>query len=186
MDIITQFMGNMGVLTVVCVAVPFLIVALILAAVVIRAGRKARVSQVWPSAMGQVLAAHLEARSSRNAQGSTTTAYFPVVVYQYSVGGQTYQSDRMRFGMDVGEGLTRLGQRVVDRYPPGSQVEVFYNPDDPTEAVLERNARTPNRILTCVVIAIVGLVLVAAVFTLGSLGLIQQIFDGIGIGNLVK
>lgn len=94
--------------------------------------KMAAVSQ-WPTTMGTVNASYLEARSS--SEGGTTN--YPVVQYSYQVGGQSYQASKIAPGMEVGG--TGAG-KVVGRYPAGAQVMVFYNPQNPSEAVLERNA----------------------------------------------
>ncbi|MCK6538670.1 MAG: DUF3592 domain-containing protein [Anaerolineales bacterium] len=93
--------------------------------------RMAAVSQ-WHSTIGTVLNSHLERRSSDD--GSTN---YPVVQYSYQVGGQTYQSAKLAPGPEVGG--TGAG-RVVARYPVGAQVMVFYDPQNPSDAVLERKA----------------------------------------------
>jgi hypothetical protein len=94
--------------------------------------RMATVSQ-WPSTMGTVVASYLERRSS--SEGGSTS--YPVVQYSYQVGGQMYQGHKIAPGMEVGG--TGAG-RVVARYPAGAQVMVFYDPQKPSEAVLERKA----------------------------------------------
>lgn len=94
--------------------------------------KMAAVSQ-WPTTMGNVNASYLDARTSSE---SGTTNY-PVVEYSYQVGGQNYQGRKIAPGMEVGG--TGAG-KVVARYPAGAQVMVFYNPQNPSEAVLERNA----------------------------------------------
>lgn len=94
--------------------------------------RMAVVSQ-WPSTMGTVSASYLERRYSSDS-GSTN---YPVVHYSYQVGGQAYQGMKIAPGPDVGG--TGAG-KVVDRYPVGAQVMVFYNPQNPSDAVLETKA----------------------------------------------
>ena len=91
----------------------------------------ATVSQ-WPSTMGNVLMSTVERRSS----GDGYTDY-PVVQYSYQVNGQPYQGMKLAPGPEVGG--TGAG-KVVARYPAGAQVMVFYNPQNPTDAVLERKA----------------------------------------------
>ena len=58
------------------------------------------------------------------------------VEYEYFVGRDRYENDAVRFGMNM-TGLGRL-QKVVDRYPEGSEVPVYYDPDDPSHAALEQ------------------------------------------------
>ena len=94
--------------------------------------KMAAVSQ-WPSTMGTVNASYLERRSS--SEGGSTN--YPVVQYSYQIGGQLYQGAKLAPGPEVGG--TGAG-KVVERYPAGAQVMVFYNPQNPSEAVLERKA----------------------------------------------
>lgn len=95
--------------------------------------RMAAVSQ-WPSTLGTVNASYLERRSSSSDSGSTN---YPVVQYSYQVGGQAYQGTKLAPGPEVGG--TGAG-KVVARYPAGAQVMVFYNPQNPSDAVLETKA----------------------------------------------
>src|SRR5215207_470284 len=95
--------------------------------------RMATVSQ-WPSTMGTVNASYLERRHSSSDSGSTN---YPVVQYSYQVGGQPYQGMKIAPGPEVGG--TGAG-KVVERYPAGAQVMVFYNPQNPSDAVLETKA----------------------------------------------
>ena len=95
--------------------------------------RMVAVSQ-WPSTLGTVNASYLERRHSSGDSGSTN---YPVVQYSYQVGGQAYQTTKLAPGPEVGG--TGAGE-VVARYPAGAQVMVFYNPQNPSEAVLETKA----------------------------------------------
>lgn len=94
--------------------------------------RMAAVRQ-WPSTMGAVNASYLERRSS--SEGGYTN--YPVVQYSYQVSGQAYQGAKIAPGPEVGG--TGAG-KVVARYPAGAQVMVFYNPQNPSDAVLETKA----------------------------------------------
>jgi hypothetical protein len=94
--------------------------------------RKINAVNQWPATTGTVVTSMLESRSSED--GYTN---YPVVVYTYQLMGQTYQSRTIAPGMEVGG--TGAGQ-VISRYPLGSQVQVFYNPQNPSDAVLEKKA----------------------------------------------
>ena len=94
--------------------------------------RMATISQ-WPSTMGTVNTSYLERRHSSDS-GSTN---YPVVEYSYQAGGQAYQGAKIAPGPEVGG--TGAG-KVVARYPVGAQVMVFYNPQNPSDAVLETKA----------------------------------------------
>ena len=105
---------------------------MIFLAIIILTQRRMKAVQSWSSAMGTVLASYLERRSS--SDGSTN---YPVVQYSYQVGGQMYQGAKIAPGMEVGG--TGAG-KVVNRYPQGAQVMVFYDPNNPSDAVLEKKA----------------------------------------------
>ena len=93
--------------------------------------RMATVSQ-WLSTMGTVVTSRVESRST--SDGYTD---YPVVQYSYQVGGQSHQGMKLAPGPEVGG---TGAKKVVGRYPPGAQVMVFYNPQNPSDAVLERKA----------------------------------------------
>jgi hypothetical protein len=88
-------------------------------------------SNDWPTTSGQVLASTIQYRRS----GGSRSAY-PLVMYAYQVEGRTYQSQRIYFGGVVG-GSVMAG--LVKKYPVGAQVPVYYNPQNPADAVLERS-----------------------------------------------
>jgi hypothetical protein len=94
--------------------------------------RMAVVSQ-WPSTMGSVLMSKTQWRSS----GENGSTEYPVVQYSYQVNGQAFQGMKIAPGPEVG-GMG--AKKVVARYPAGAQVMVFYDPQKPSDAVLEKKA----------------------------------------------
>lgn len=121
------------ILTVGIIGFVFVILNVIFLAMIFFMRRRMAVVSQWPSTMGTVNTSYLERRSSSDG-GSTN---YPVVQYSYQVGGQAYQGMKIAPGPDVGG--TGAG-KVVARYPAGAQVMVFYNPQKPSEAVLETKA----------------------------------------------
>ncbi len=96
------------------------------------AARSRGKSKDWPTATGQILASTINYR--RDSHGSRSA--YPLVMYAYQVEGTQYQSQRIHFGGEVG-GSAMTG--IVKRYPVGAQVPVYYNPQNPADAVLERS-----------------------------------------------
>jgi hypothetical protein len=93
---------------------------------------KARASQGWLQVMGKVA----NAAVSKDGEGMDVEV---AVEYDYSVNGVSYKGKRLRFG-----GWYRtpaLIQADLERYKPGSEVVVFYNPNKPSDAVLLREAK---------------------------------------------
>ena len=111
----------------------FLVLNAIFLTIILFMRRKMAVVSQWPSTMGTVMMSTIEARSS--SEGGYTE--YPVVQYSYQVGGQAYQGMKLAPGPDVGGSGAR---KVVGRYPVGAQVMVFYDPQNPSDAVLERKA----------------------------------------------
>ncbi|MDQ2692644.1 MAG: DUF3592 domain-containing protein [Chloroflexota bacterium] len=93
--------------------------------------RKVTKASTWLSTLGTVTESRIQMRS--NSEGGRTS--YPLVRYTYQVMERSYQSQKVVPGMDVGGSGA---QKVVARYPVGAQVMVYYNPEDPSEALLER------------------------------------------------
>jgi len=90
----------------------------------------------WPAAEGKVLRSCREMRTRSHA-GRLKRMEYAKVLYEYKVDGKTYQSTRIYFGPELGG---TLASRKAFKYPEGATVAVRYNPKNPSEAVLERNA----------------------------------------------
>lgn len=128
-----------------CTTIPTLLVFAALFWFIFRRWRGAQkmreASLNWPSTSGVVTRASIERRTSRTGNNATSTSYHPVIVYEYEVGGQRYRCDRLNAGsglLHINRGADRDPQRVVDRYPVGSTVTVYYDPADPSNGALER------------------------------------------------
>lgn len=128
----------------------------ILLATIFFTQRKAGAARSWPTAAGTVLESALESRRSSNNRGWVN---YPRVIYTYTVSGQSYASSRIAPGMEVG-GTGAPG--VIAKYPPGAQVKVYYNPQNPSDAVLETNTPASVKILWLVLV-IVNLMLCPAI-----------------------
>jgi hypothetical protein len=111
--------------------------------------RKMNAVAKWPYAMGTVKISTTEYRDS--GEGG---AYYPVVNYSYQVGGQPYEGYRIAPGGEVGG----VGAgKVAAKYPVGAHVQVFYNPQNPSEAFLEKKAH--SHIVMWIVLIVVDLAL---------------------------
>ena len=54
--------------------------------------------------------------------------------------GQEYKGDKITFGFTQGYGRYAKAQAALASYPLGAQVNVYYDPANPADAVLERKA----------------------------------------------
>ena len=126
-------MTSEKIIVLVSIACVLILLNTIFLAIIFFTRRKMAAVSGWPSTMGTITNSFIDWRSSSD---SGTTAY-PVVQYSYQISGQTYQGNKYAPGPEIGG---TGAHKVVNRYPAGSQVMVFYNPQNPADAVLERKA----------------------------------------------
>jgi hypothetical protein len=100
--------------------------------------KKAQVSQSWPSTPGQITDSHVSRSQSTDSDGDTSISYSARVAYTYQVGGQTYNGHNIAFGFNPSYSSESKAQADAARYPVGSQVPVYYDPNKPSDAVLQR------------------------------------------------
>ena len=66
------------------------------------------------------------------------------VRYEYEVAGTPYTSSNISFESQLAGNKRRAIEAIVARYPEGQRVTVYYNPERPKTAVLERSANPPS------------------------------------------
>lgn len=97
---------------------------------------KARSAQGWPSIKGKVVNAFME------QVGSVWPA--PIIIYSYAVDDRAYRSSRVRFG---GTGMMSPvdAEQLLERFPTGAEVDVYYDPKRPGQSVLIQTHEAPSR-----------------------------------------
>ena len=93
----------------------------------------------WPGVTGSVKNAYVY-QHDRSTSAGTTTTYTPVVGYTYTVADQEYQAYKRNFLPYDQASLKSQeeAEAVCARYPSEAEVEVYYNPTNPSQAVLEK------------------------------------------------
>jgi len=126
-----------------CVS-PFLLLGVGLGIWYLRERRKFQESQHWAATEGKVEEAFVH-RSERVDEdtGRVSVTFYPRVRYSYVVNGEEYIGTHIAFGGQQGYSRPAQAEAVLARYPEGGRVTVYYNPDNPREAVLERRMSTP-------------------------------------------
>jgi hypothetical protein len=94
----------------------------------------------WVTATATIINASVEASRGGTVDGGTATTYYPRVLYEYQVNGQTYRGDKRILGEEVSKGIQSWAEKDIAKYQRGTTVPVYYNPADPRQAVLERTA----------------------------------------------
>ena len=95
--------------------------------------RKSTSAVKWPTVEGIVLSAKV--RRLPKADGRSRGNYRPDIEYQYCFNGKTFKNDKIYF-FEAGLSKT-ASQSFVCKYAPGNYIKVFYNPNNPSESVLE-------------------------------------------------
>lgn len=119
---------------VICTSLPLLLV-LFMGYWSLKQSARVKASQAWPSTTGRVLFSSVEQRRRRKKRDF----YCPKVRYEYTVSGKQYQGGALSFGQMVLSDYDAAAQKAA-QYPVGSMVQVYYNPENPADAVLERIA----------------------------------------------
>jgi hypothetical protein len=115
------------------IALPMVVMV---AAMVVNAMLKVRRARNWAQAPGRVIRSHMAARRPPKGKEIGTVVNIPAVTYSFSVKGVTYQGTRVSLGDISG----KYAEEALARYPAGATVTVFYDPADPGDCVLEREA----------------------------------------------
>ena len=107
---------------------------------------KSRKVENWPSVTGTIT-------TSRHHTGSGLKTRSGVwIEYSYDVNGQQYKCQEIEPGFDLHFSTTDL----LQHYPLGAAVTVYYDPQNPQDAVLRK--KSSNLIVLPVLIAIIAIV----------------------------
>jgi hypothetical protein len=130
--------------------------------------KQTRAMKKWPTTAGRIIRSEIattvqhHSRLARARRSYSVTMYVPRIVYAYEVGGHSLEGDNI--GWSTSGNRRSVAEKYVKRYPPGSRVQVFYNPVDPAEATLSPSMG----ILPLVLWAVAGVMAFAA-FAVGWL-----------------
>lgn len=89
---------------------------------------RANQSRTWPTAQGLIQNSSME----RGGKGE----YWARVTYDFTVNATAFHGTRVAFG-DYGSSVSSHAQDIVNRYPKGKTVTVYYNPRNPQMCLLE-------------------------------------------------
>lgn len=86
----------------------------------------------WSRTEGVIRSAEIIERYDATADSGSRYLYRLDLIYEYEVGGQTYTSKRWRYGNKVESSRPS----AFPDFEQGDKVDVYVDPDDPSEAVL--------------------------------------------------
>lgn len=85
----------------------------------------------WPRTTGTVVSVDTE-----DLGNPGNTRHVAAPTYRYEVDGRPHESSRLTYRVDHGDRTEWEARENAERFSPGQEVEVRYDPDDPSRAVL--------------------------------------------------
>ena len=130
----------------------FILVSLLAATTAIKDWRRYRESDNWIPTTAQIVSGNIFAR-----RGSKSTTYVLDIKYVYKVLEQSYENNQFSFGSEgTGYDTQKKAEGILAKYPVGSQVTIYYEPNNPQQAVLERKYDSTGAILA-VIVGVLGI-----------------------------
>ncbi|MBI5224195.1 DUF3592 domain-containing protein [Candidatus Micrarchaeota archaeon] len=129
-----------------------------------------KIETQWKPTTGQIIESEVaerqeERRDSDSRRRWTQTVYSPVIRYKYSIDGKEYE------GEDSGYGTSnpQEAQDIVATKEPGKSIEVFVNPQKPSESAIVGIADFQKNLFAYVFIGIgiVAMLIAVVIFVLG-------------------
>lgn len=133
-----------------------LIAIVIGAGILVYAGmniRRGSERKSWSQTTGEIISAKVEEVVTHGDY--TSTDYFPKIYYRYKVNLVEYESG----SVNASEAPFTIGKQKfaalrVEKFKPNSKVIVYYNPDNPNEAVLENTGASPSGMILLFIVGI--------------------------------
>jgi hypothetical protein len=92
-------------------------------------------SKKWETTNGKILTSDVS--KMRDTNEGDSILYKPEICYSYNVFSEKYISNRIRILFNYYSSSSLRSFKLTNKYPKDSNVVVFYNPNKPSEAVLE-------------------------------------------------
>ena len=89
-------------------------------------------AQSWPSADAKIVSSEIEISRVKNS-----TSYEAKFDYAFDVHGQEWNGHQ--YGFFVFSGSEEASEELVSRYPVGTETQIFYDPSQPSDAVMDRS-----------------------------------------------
>ena len=108
-------------------------IALIVGAIIALVGySRGHAAKSWPTVTGKITCSSLVDSTIPTKRGPQTTTW-PNIKFQYEVDGTKFLGDRIRFDQHANtQAAEYVGEHALNK-----QIDVYYNPTDPADSVLE-------------------------------------------------
>lgn len=106
----------------------------------------------WPTASGSVV----DSQITMHYDDDGDRMYGTAITYRYAVDGLDYSGNKRTF-VEYSSNNRNRAENIVAMYAPEMPVQVFYNPEDPEEAVLEPGTNGGMFLVLLVPLIFIGL-----------------------------
>jgi len=134
----------------------------------IRRRRQGEASLAWPTIEGTITSTWIEEDYTEDDDGHRSYTYAPRWQYQYTYIGQTHTSDQITYGTTKGYSSQRKAQEALNQFPLHSQVQVCYNPGNPSESVLIPGAKGT------LIGVMIGAIMIVAALVMTMIGFVSR------------
>jgi hypothetical protein len=140
-----------------------------IAGVIVYRARRAQRAARWPATPGRIERSNRETRPIASTFKARNVGNVPDIEYSYNVGGVDHRSTAIAVA-DIGADPAAI-DAALDRYPVGRSVLVYFNPANPSETLLERDAplRPSTLYLGAGFTFLLGLAIVFAFTSIGDI-----------------
>jgi hypothetical protein len=122
----------------------------------VRSIRKIRKMQEWPRTSGQITESGVSGEWSGRG-GRYLWTEKPRVTYRYVVDGREHVGHQMG-PTEINTGSKRAAEKKIEPFPVGKEVDVHYDPENPADAVLRKEA-DPIAIIAVILIGLLPVIL---------------------------
>ncbi len=112
-----------------------------------RQKKEAEESQNWASTLGRITKTYMRQEVSYE---TGSTLYYPEIEYEYEYRGVIYTGNRIDFGGSSGNSNHNKSEELLAQYPINKTITVYYDPNNPEEAVLEQKMGTGGKVMLIV------------------------------------
>lgn len=146
-------------------------IGIVLIVLYLRNKKKAKASETWPATKGNIKSVDIRV-DEYDDDDSSKVRYVPVVHYEYQVEGVYYEGKRIAFGSETTFTTRNKANQFLEGYPEEMEVDVFYNPEKPGEAVLIQKMRSMTAALIVGILMIVLMICFLCPISIGAFDLI--------------
>lgn len=138
--------------------------------------RRIKAISSWPETAGSIVDHDISKVDISDADDHGADYRFdPVVKYTYNVEGKVFHGSKIGINTPRFTMGSKAEQYLLEKYPIGKEISVFYNPSKPADAVIDRGAAAKSSMSSAKNIFVVAIgVLLFMVGALAALGLVDQ------------